>query len=153
MAYYLVQRLTMKPRNIQNRSGFDGHFALQYMGSSEFEWGAIPKALKRMREHEVASNSIEVNLDGVTRIVHFVGNPSSLQDAASAMEEWSKSDKYRPSFWGKESTGFPDQFAGRPTHYDDTNAWWAIDTDVAFALSSEVADRLVQAFNDRPADV
>jgi len=41
---YLVQRGTLKP--LKEVTGIDALVAFDYMGSSEFEFGALPKALK-----------------------------------------------------------------------------------------------------------
>jgi len=54
----LVQRVRIKattqPGNI------DHHFEFDYMGSSEFEWGALPAALRAMRSTKLELAHIEV---------------------------------------------------------------------------------------------
>ena len=47
----LVQRLKEQKHASKDSKGIDKFFSLDYMGSSEFEWGAIPKALKEWRSH------------------------------------------------------------------------------------------------------
>lgn len=45
---YLIQRAKICKRE---DIGIDSLLQFDYMGSSEFEWGALPKALKRTREN------------------------------------------------------------------------------------------------------
>lgn len=48
---YLIQR--MKERKFDDsRRGVAKFFAFDYMGSTEFEWGAVPKAISAMREYK-----------------------------------------------------------------------------------------------------
>ena len=45
---YLIQRIMIRQQVAENESGVDKHFSFDYMGSSEFEFGALSKALKAM---------------------------------------------------------------------------------------------------------
>src|SRR4051812_8168151 len=47
MDFHLIQRATIQPRE---RKGLDGIIELDYMGSAEFEFGDVPRSLKRIRE-------------------------------------------------------------------------------------------------------
>jgi hypothetical protein len=46
---YLVQRL--EEREFGEGKGVDAHFSMAYMGSSEFEFGALPQSLKEQRSN------------------------------------------------------------------------------------------------------
>lgn len=150
MVFYLVQRLESK-KTVDPARGFDGRFSLDYMGSSEFEWGAIPKALKAMREKPVVERAIEVRIDGSDRVVWFVGHDESLEDHAKAMEKWAVGNGRVGGFYGKEASHFPEVLRGEPD-FRTTDAWWAIEEGVAWAISPEVARSLVLAFNTRPVE-
>lgn len=151
MTYYLVQRLRQHDPISERGTGFDRYFSLDYMGSSEFEWGAIPKALAEVRKHRAVMQAYPVTIGGVTRPVYFVGHKGKLLAAAYAMRVWAEGTEHRPPFWGKESTHFKENFAGDPDdYYARTNAWWAIRENVAWALEPDVADKLVAAFNSKP---
>ena len=45
--FYLIQRGTFKTTG-EKLTGTNGVVNLDYMGSAEFEWGAIPKAYRRL---------------------------------------------------------------------------------------------------------
>ena len=47
---YLIQRAKFKEEIELERNGIDQIIEFDYMGASEFEWGALPKSLERIRE-------------------------------------------------------------------------------------------------------
>lgn len=49
MSTWLIQRLKENKYGSDNRKGIDKAFLMDYMGSAEFEFGALPSALKAMR--------------------------------------------------------------------------------------------------------
>jgi len=51
MKSFLVQRIK-KRSSKKGKKGVDQYFEFDYMGSAEFEWGALPKALKAMKNLE-----------------------------------------------------------------------------------------------------
>ena len=60
---YLIQRANFK--NYENDSvGIDSLLKFSYMGSSEFEFGAIPKSLKRIRENKDLYIQTDIFLKG-----------------------------------------------------------------------------------------
>lgn len=53
MKSWLIQRGTFKTKDTRTKriDGIDSLISFDYMGSAEFEWGALPKALNRMIEN------------------------------------------------------------------------------------------------------
>lgn len=151
MRFYLVQRLELRKTPAASATGFDKYFALDYMGASEFEWGAVPKALKAMRAKPVSSQLLPVTINGRTRDVYLVTHDGNHLDAAKGLHTWGEGAAHGRPFYGKEASHFDYQFAGIEYPYDDTTAWWSLEDDVAFALDEENANALVAAFNSKPA--
>lgn len=149
LSFYLVQRLESKnPRRTD--AGFDGYFSIDYMGSAEFEWGAIPKALTAMCERPAQIEPADVTIGGITRTVYFVGH-KGVSSSAADMEEWAQGGGgRRVPYYGKEWTYFDDAFAGKADPYRTTDAWWDILSNVGWALDEKVARGLQAAFNSRP---
>ena len=60
MDVYLIQRGNFKK---SDRKGIDGLLSFQYMGSSEFEFGALGESLKRIRKglHNYTYETIVLN--------------------------------------------------------------------------------------------
>ena len=148
--FYLVQRMSSRKGTVHPSRGFDGYFELDYMGSSEFEWGAIPKALKSMRRVDSVVESQDVIISGRVHRVYFVGAPG-VSNNAKDFEQWASGDDRKPAFFGKEWTHLPEILSGAKASWIDTDAWWAIEDDVAWTLDETVAKMLAQAFNSRPS--
>jgi len=146
-SFYLVQRL--KKQEWPSGQGFDAIFALDYMGSSEFEWGAIPKALRSLRATVLARDTAEVTHRGVTRTIHVVGPAQGMNDRLASLNAWLADDRPR----GKERSAFPENLLGQENQWDrDVIAWWAIDSDLCWALTSDVADDLWRAITGTSAN-
>lgn len=148
--FYLVQRMTSRTGTPNPARGFDGYFELDYMGSSEFEWGAIPKALKSMRRVNSRVEPQDVIISGRVYRIYFVGAPG-VSNNARDFELWASGDERKPAFFGKEWTHLPEILSGSKASWIDTDAWWSIEDDVAWALDEKVANRLAAAFNSRPS--
>jgi hypothetical protein len=145
--FYLVQRMTRNTHPFEKDRGIDRHFSLDYMGSSEFEWGAVPKALKRMRENKVEVSERQVDLHGKSHTVFFVSNPASADAKWASLQKWVDN-----GMRGKEWTKF-DTMLETPDDRWPTDAWWSLEDDVAWALSRENAELLATAINNAPAKV
>lgn len=145
---YLVQRMNYR-KNPVDEFSFDGLFNLDYMGSSEFEWGALPKALRKMRD----------NIDGY-EVVVFGDIVNQNKEPLSIVCRKDSGDDYRKHInsmiggdWrGKELAKFAPHvtgkgFAGKKAdEYDlDIQAWWDLDNLVIFTFGKENAENTVKA--------
>lgn len=149
MKFYLVQRLESRRPVLDASRGFDAYFTLDYMGSAEFEWGAVPKALKSMRRKPASIESVTVDFPAGARTVHFVG-PRGVSENAEPMAEWARGEGGRRyPFFGKEWTHFDHAVAGEAYPYSRADAWWDLQNDVAWSLDKHVATQLARAFNTK----
>lgn len=140
--FYLTQRLSN--RDHPHGNGFDAHFKCDYMGSSEFEYGALPASLKRMRADvdRLTVHVGQVTRNDVTTPVFVVGAPDRVTVVPDALTAW-MADKYPQA---KERTYFPEQVDRTAQGYEArTNAWWSLSDDVVWALDADTADRLLLA--------
>lgn len=134
--FYLVQRLEPDP--------YEEMLVLEYMGSSEFEFGAVPAAYERLRSgNALAMFSTDITLDGVTKTVHFLGESTTIEAKVAAMQEWLDQGAR-----GKERSYFPELFSGvdwrgEPINRDRyrTVMWWSLEDDLLWSLEKE---RLIQ---------
>lgn len=158
--FYLVQRLT--PRNTPTpERGFDGFFACEYMGSAEFEFGALPQSLKAMRAEPLVRDQVEITFklpktegETVTRTVYLAGTKSGVQAARDSMQAWVDG-----GLRAKERSNFEEavtclDWMGRPmSQYNQTRAWWAIDENVMWSLDPEIAGVFKTALGARVVDI
>lgn len=144
---YLVQRVERREVSLDRQRGIDSFFAFDYMGSSEFEWGALPDALKVMRaaknakstkKNPVPKFSVQKIVEG-RHEVYFVG-PSNVFTVAqelfaAELEEYPKTRL-------KESTYISYAYGTRQGRYlgEQTIGWWCIDNDLPFCLFKTKAD-------------
>lgn len=127
---YLVQRVRRRKR-LLTASGLDGVFEFDYMGSAEFEFGALPKARKAMvavvdnlRLHQIRQSDV---------LLYFVG----VDDHKKTAEEWVRAD-LEEDWRGKEPSELRAAF-GKLSRVDrtfgwkptpsETIGWWAVDQD------------------------
>lgn len=139
----LVQRLI---RRDSSRGGFDGVFACDCMGAAEFEWGALPDSLKRIRKSRVVVQSHPVQRGDRVRDVFFVGSPKRIAAMVGGFEEW-LADEYPR---GKELTYFPEHFEDRADEWRaEVTAWWSLGDDVMWALDKDTAHALRDAIKSK----
>lgn len=140
LSFYLTQRLNSRDR--PSGKGFDALFECHYMGASEFEWGAIPESLARMR----AARKVGLHIGRVTRKditipVFVVGDVKRIESVPDALTAWIADDYPR----GKEMTYFPERVEGAAKEWHArTDAWWSLTDDVMWALDADTADRLLR---------
>jgi hypothetical protein len=126
---YLVQRVLR--REFGPGTGIDRLFAFDYMGSSEFEWGALPAALREMREHTLVIRSIRHGEHTCTFIGHAGDEVKAQTFFADQLGERTASLK--------EATGLRRTYNGEK-YADKTIGWWALDQDCPWLIFRNMAD-------------
>ena len=131
---YLIQRASFCHR--ENSKGIDSIVRFDYMGSSEFEWGALPKSLKAIR----ANIS-----DYVHSVVDIKGKPISVYCGSSQVSEIKEyliglsENKFRL----KEFSGFNNYINDNEMKYSRFDLWWDIENHLIFWKSDVSDDRQV----------
>jgi hypothetical protein len=146
--YWLVQRLRA-PFVTPRATGFDTLFACDYMGSAEFEWGAVPKALQSVRAAKrLVVEPREVTWAGVTRTVWFVGPEQGMAEKIADWDAWCVEESCR----AKEPSRFREAFGGKlEDWHGDPIAWWSLRDDIAWTLDAETAEKLLAGFSGKTA--
>jgi len=145
MKPWLIQRGGFKNINHNEITGIDSLISWDYMGSSEFEWGALPDGLKKLMDsfdslHIFVYNNIkdlnnnplyilcrDYQKDEVTQVIVnlFSDNPHRLK-------EWSGMSDYISN---------PSRFSQK------TNFWWDIENDWMCCFGAEHINKLAIALN------
>jgi hypothetical protein len=137
-----IQKLGRNPFGYGNLGDYD----LDYMGSAEFEWGAIPEALKRLAKTGWGITYAERNYRGHALDFLWItkeGDP--FEDWCAWAEGKPRTDRYgyscqRRPFEGKESVyDLAQRLAGRePDEYGwRTDIWWALTENVMWSFAGE----------------
>ena len=129
--FYLIQRGTFENEG-KSLTGSDGVVSLDYMGASEFEWGAIPKAYRRLMHH---FTEYEVFHTGIFTPEHdelmlFCRKDYSTE-VIQAISEFIKHPYYLKAY--SELEKVPTAKKG-DTSYDRrrSNFWWCIDIEESY---------------------
>ena len=153
---YLIQRATIpsyKSQYTSENPTFNQVYGLDYMGSSEFEFGAIPKSFTRIIENLDKYSIIEYNniknWKTEKLMVFIYGDGKQYIEYIKKMGEGELDLKERIYFEyhvrGKDIAGkkmTDESYSAR------TQIWWDIDNDVFFCFGKEKMNRLVESLKN-----
>lgn len=154
----LIQRVKQQYKN-ESLKGIDALFRFDYMGSSEFEFGTLPKTLRTMRgsDENPTLQKLVYQIPGGKQVVgYYVGLKSELKiaqdfwnDQLSIKPEW----KLQERTYIKRAYDLDDQMRG--DYQADTIGWWAVDIPKPWAIfkTEELAKTwMTQAYVDSWAE-
>lgn len=145
---YLIQRMSFKD-HLPEKYSFDDLLSLDYMGSAEFEFGALPKSLREMRD-----NISEYSIFKIHNVLNIkTGFYLFLICKDSQKEQYMKyiESMANGSWRGKEALKLTPHITGKAygekaRDYDlNCDAWWDIDNHVIFTFGKCNAEKIVKA--------
>lgn len=131
----LVQRVIRRKTSI-DKKGIDSIFEFDYMGSSEFEWGTLPKALKMMREDRKNDPKGWVirHITIKESAIFFYGSPTMLNRAITFFQDQLLPFEERQGRT-KEFTYLYETYFPRPhNRLGPYHGWWILDAKVPYLL-------------------
>lgn len=149
MDFWLVQRMN---RGLMHEGPISTpeHLQADYMGSAEFEFGAVPKAFMSMKAQHLTQRAITVNAfetETVLYVVAPVEQVSSLQQRFQAWFDGGLRSKENPYLdrvitrkgWRRGETMSDEDFARLPI------AWWALKEKIFFSTEESIAKMWLDA--------
>lgn len=130
METYLVQRGIVKNRDY--KIGIDSIVEFEYMGASEYEWGALPDSLKRIRKNISEYTYLDVPIKD--KVISVFCKSEQKAEIKQFLEKLA-SGKMRV-----KCCSYFDQYVS-PSEYErqwqkkhplETNFWWDLDNDIMF---------------------
>ena len=121
---YLVQRIKRKKKD-NTKKGVDQLFQFDYMGASEFEWGALPEALKAMKDQENVGMPITTQ-DGDRTVTAYFHGPEGVLPIAQHLFETHYHGNRRDCYT-KERTQIQDAYSPRNEWDKELIGWWDIE--------------------------
>jgi len=116
----LIQRATHK----RNGPSLDAAFDFHYMGSSEFEFGTLPRSIRALRLWDQGTPLIlEKQVAGTGEAIWYVGPEGRKGTALLTFEEDLES---RFSRGRQEATGIQAMYRGADFTYGDPDTWLAV---------------------------
>jgi len=123
MTPYLIQRAKFENRDYKN--GIDSILSFDYMGSSEFEFGALPKSLTRIRENIISYVYFDFVIN--QKVITVLCKESVKQEIDDYLINLS-----RRIYRLKEFSAFDDYIKGDGYFKDKFDLWWDIENDLMF---------------------
>lgn len=128
---YLVQRCSIKPygNKVYTDQKVSEYFSLDYMGSAEFEFGAIPKSIRKMAgKADLTTAQFKFkNAKGHSFTIHVLASNKEMPDAFGAIEEYLNG---KTRFGGlKEGISFFDIIHENDGYNRGETLWWCVDED------------------------
>ncbi len=120
---YLIQRASVQ--NNKNSKGIDSVLSFDYMGSAEFEFGALPDSLKRVRMFPESYTQFQYSFGNYPSKVVTVLCKKEQQDFVGDILESLSENKIRLKGYSRSSEFVKDGNS-------NTNFWWDIDNDWFF---------------------
>jgi len=124
---YLLQRASY----LGKKENLDKSFNWDYMGSSEFEWGTLPRSIKAMRLFDKLSDGLVVKkIKRGDKVLWFMGPKDRLIDAEQVFVEELRPRGQRPR--RKEATGMAGAYGLKDSRgkveydYSGSNVWIAV---------------------------
>lgn len=125
---YLIQRGNFEDRPY--KTGIDRILKFDYMGSSQFEWGALGRSLKRIRdnigEYTLALVDI-ITEDGITYKINVFCKATDLTQVIELITNIGNREYHT-----KEYTDFDNYLYPNCTFECRTDHWWDIENDYMF---------------------
>ena len=130
---YLIQRCKIKGEFVKTDKVSD-YLELDYMGSAEFEFGAIPASLRRF--HAKLNKLHTILIPGG---IFLLCKEDESRQYASFLQQLAQ-EKFRL----KERVSLTDEMRGMKSHRSD-NFWIDITNDIAICKDPEALDNFVDA--------
>lgn len=139
-----------------------GIFSFHYMGSAEFEFGAIPRAFQQIAKTASAGNlvsfPIDVPLDDVpkhwreksAKVDKYAGQftPVYVLCDAAVQDDVLKRvlDLSRGDYSQKDWTGFTEALRPAEDDHNDTGGWLELDNGFLFFTDKDMFDKTAELF-------
>jgi hypothetical protein len=125
MKTYLVQRATIEDRDY--KQGIDKIIHLDYMGASEYEWGAVPDSLNAIRNNIADYTYMDIPMDG--KIITVFCNVNVRDEVPEMLNKLASDEMHCKCYHDfnnllRPSNRHKDWLKKHPLR---TNFWWDIE--------------------------
>lgn len=143
---YLVQRVSRNRAEFNAHGSVDDNYRMEYMGSSEFEFGALPKSLKfacaNLDDYSVIKINAIKDLDDQPLRVLCLTEDKAYQEAL--LELWV--DEH--SLTTKECVGLEQAKRPKEDRLYEADVWWDISNHVFFCFGKTTMKQWLTALEN-----
>lgn len=154
MNFWLIQRGKLKTNKPSEITGLDSLVSYDYMGSAEFELGALFRALGELFQivDQLAITETGIKRESDNKGLFIISLPGVVNDAKSFIDSQIK-DSYKIRL--KERSELKDAIVGDDTfgkrQFSETNFWWDIDNNWIAVIGKENARLVIDAIQKSKA--
>lgn len=123
---YLLQRGIFRNKPLENKKGIDSRFQMDYMGSAEFEWGALPRGLRRICRNIDKYIELPIYIDGY--LFYMLAHSELLE---KSIEDFI--DVFKGNLHLKESPRMENIYNGNLDN-QKIDFWWSLDLNYMVVL-------------------
>lgn len=113
-------------------------FSFDYMGSAEFEFGAVPEALKKMVDTPLVTSLVHTGIG--SGVVHFICKQDCADEVRSRICEWAAGEPRNT----KESVGLNRALKGEK--YSRAVGWLELDNGFMFFIDQGMFEKVCELF-------
>jgi hypothetical protein len=124
--------------------------SFDYMGSSEFEWGAVPTALQFIAEQAGNKNIVLGELHfNIKEVIYWIA-PKDYEKEVKIRITKLRKDEY--AWQKKEYCGLQDYFDKSDEYHKRNVGWLELDNGYAFFVDKEMAEKFFRLFGQELND-
>ena len=140
---YLIQRAKFitddERKYVEDRKGVDKVLSFDYMGSAEFEFGALPQSLKRIRQNLSEYGFCQIVLQKhPSKTISVFGKVNDFDEIESTLQALVDG-----KFLLKQHCDFSKWVKDEINLYLNSDAWWDIENDFFFWKPRKEIDALL----------
>ena len=144
MTPYMIQRVKLKTKPFDKLGGVDDNFKYDYMGSAEFEFGALSKSLSRI-------NNFDLTVSVIDEIKDYTGKPLRIihPDVFDIKDEYIQClielRKNENAIKTKEYVNLKDNadLELSINSWNKVDIWWDIRNDLFFTFGKVNAKKVI----------
>jgi hypothetical protein len=149
---WLIQRL-MEPRQVslaitsvsrKARDILDSIITFDYMGSSEFEFGTVPKALQKIGEYSSKKEGIQGELE-LKKPVYYICSKEQENYVKDLIKKIAEEGDYGKLHF-LEPTRFKEALEGEK-YYNNLKGWFELDNGFMFFIDKEMSKKMANVFD------
>jgi len=140
---YLIQRGIINKPFADHNARLSEAVNLDYMGSAEFEFGALPKSLRRIQQKVDSWTKAlipDIQYVGINLRLFSALKPEELEVYSGYL----KSIYYEDSIHLKENARFTDLSKKTFKFSSDPDFWWDIENDIMWTFHKLFSNRLIE---------
>jgi len=138
---WLIQRGEFNNTQDNEINGLDSLVRFDYMGSSEFEFGALPQSYKHILKNHQTYKFKKIKLktkDETPKYIFIFADKNDLEDVSMWIKIFSK----KPYHNTKEVVGIYEAINGLKKSYTKCNFWWDIENHWFAFINTENQERI-----------